>query len=162
MVCHWFLAMAEAAFSPGVPYLLSFFYKRDELGFRCGIFLSAAPLATTFAGALAYGITSGHPAIASWRLLFLVEGLPSIVMAAVVFLALPDSPDTARFLTEEEREVARARTVLQTGQEGKERLGMAGISVKAILSTFSQPQTLVLPLMVGSPPRPLSPLSLSP
>ncbi len=42
--------MAEAGFGPGVPYLLSFFYRRTELGFRCGIFLSAAPLATTFAG----------------------------------------------------------------------------------------------------------------
>ncbi len=50
MVCRWFLAMAEAGFGPGVPYLLSFFYRRTELGFRCGIFLSAAPLATTFAG----------------------------------------------------------------------------------------------------------------
>jgi hypothetical protein len=50
MACRWFLAMAEAGFGPGVPYLLSFFYRRQELGFRCGIFLSAAPLATTFAG----------------------------------------------------------------------------------------------------------------
>ncbi len=50
MVCRWFLAMAEAGFAPGVPYLLSFFYRRKELGLRCGIFLSAAPLATTFAG----------------------------------------------------------------------------------------------------------------
>ncbi|KAL1892502.1 hypothetical protein Sste5346_007012 [Sporothrix stenoceras] len=150
MACRWFLAMAEAAFSPGVPYLLSFFYKRNELGFRCGIFLSAAPLATTFAGALAYGITSGHSSLANWRLLFLVEGLPTIIMAVVVFFTMPDSPDTARFLTEEEREVARARTVLQTGQEGKERLGMGGINLRAILETFRQPQTLVLPLMYFS------------
>jgi len=50
MACRWFLAMAEAGFGPGVPFLLSFFYRRHELGFRCGIFLSAAPLATTFAG----------------------------------------------------------------------------------------------------------------
>jgi MFS family permease len=50
MACRWFLAMAEAGFAPGVPYFLSFFYRRKELGFRCGIFLSAAPLATTFAG----------------------------------------------------------------------------------------------------------------
>ncbi|ERS97938.1 MFS transporter [Sporothrix schenckii 1099-18] len=150
MVCRWFLAMAEAAFSPGVPYLLSFFYKRNELGFRCGIFLSAAPLATTFAGALAYGITSGHSSLANWRLLFLVEGLPTIVMAVVIFFTLPDSPDTARFLTEEERVVARARTIMQTGQEGTERLGMSGISVRAILDTFRQPQTLVMPLMYFS------------
>lgn len=149
MVCRFFLATAEAAFSPGVPYLLSFFYKRSELGLRCGIFLSAAPLATTFAGALAYGITSGHSALANWRLLFLVEGLPSILMGVVLFFLLPDSPDTAKFLTEEEREVARARGVLQAGHEGKKRLGTEGFSVSSILSTFTQPQTWIMPLMVS-------------
>lgn len=150
MACRFILAMAEAAFSPGVPYLLSFFYRRDELGLRCGIFLSAAPLATTFAGALAYGITSGHSALANWRLLFLVEGLPTIVMAVVVYFKIPDSPDTAKFLTEEERQVACARTMMQTGQEGKERLGFGGISIREILSTFKQPQTLIQPLMYFS------------
>lgn len=123
MAARCFMAAAEAAYGPGIPYLLSFFYLRSELGFRCGIFLSAAPLATCFAGALAYGITSGHPAIASWRLLFLVEGLPTIVMAGLAFLFIPDSPDTAKFLNEEERLVAKARALRQTGSDGRERIG---------------------------------------
>ncbi len=79
------------------------------------MFLSAAPLANTFAGALAYGITSGNPGMAKWRVLFLVEGLPTIVMAAVAWFFLPDSPEKARFLNEEEKEVARARGVAQAG-----------------------------------------------
>jgi hypothetical protein len=148
MVCRWFLAMAEAGFGPGVPYLLSFFYRRHELGFRCGIFLSAAPLATTFAGALAYGITSGHPALASWRLLFLVEGIPCFILAVFVWLYLPDSPDTAKFLNEEEKEVARSRAILQTGKEGKQRIGR--IEWREILETFKSPQTLIQPLMYFS------------
>lgn len=149
MVCRFFLAAAEAAFSPGVPYLLSFFYRRQELGLRCGIFLSAAPLATTFAGALAYGITHGHPAIANWRLLFLVEGLPTIIFAFFVFWYLPDSPDTAKFLTEEEKQVAKARAILQTGMEGTERIGTK-VNWSDILSTFKSPQTLIMPLMYFS------------
>ncbi|KAH8904356.1 major facilitator superfamily transporter [Coniochaeta sp. PMI_546] len=149
MVCRFFLAMAEAAFAPGVPYLLSFFYRRQELGLRCGIFLSAAPLATTFAGALAYGITSGHPSIANWRLLFLVEGLPTVIFAFVVFRYLPDSPDTARFLTEEEKQVAKARAILQTGMEGTERIGTK-VHLSDILSAFRSPQTLIMPLMYFS------------
>jgi len=55
MVCRALMGVFEIAFGPGVPYLLSFFYLRHELGFRSGIFLAAAPLATCFAGALAYG-----------------------------------------------------------------------------------------------------------
>lgn len=115
MALRFFMGLTEAGYGPGIPYLLSFFYLRDELGLRAGMFLSAAPLANTFAGALAYGITSGHPRIAKWRVLFLVEGLPTIVMAAVAWFFLPDSPEKARFLTTEEKEVARARGVRQAG-----------------------------------------------
>ena len=117
MACRFFLGIFEAGFGPGIPYLLSFFYLRHEVGLRIGIFLSAAPLATCFAGALAYGITSGHSHLANWRLLFLVEGLPTILMAPVAFFFLPDSPDRARFLNEEEKLVARARGVRQVGSE---------------------------------------------
>jgi sugar phosphate permease len=96
---------------------MSFFYLRRELGLRAGLFLSAAPLANTFSGALAYGITSGSPSIAKWRVLFLVEGLPTIVMAAVAWFFLPDSPEKARFLTEEEKLVVKARGVRRAGAE---------------------------------------------
>ena len=115
MALRFIMGVAEIAYGPGVPFLLSFFYLRHELGLRAGLFLSAAPLANTFAGALAYGITSGSPALAKWRVLFLVEGLPTIVMAAVAWFFLPDSPEKARFLTEEEKVVARARGVRQAG-----------------------------------------------
>lgn len=115
MVLRFLMGVAEIAFGPGVLFLLSFFYLRHEVGLRCGMFLSAAPLANTFSGALAYGITSGHPSLAKWRVLFLVEGLPTIVMAFVTYFFLPDSPEKARFLTEEEKAVAKARGVVQVG-----------------------------------------------
>ncbi|EED22082.1 MFS transporter, putative [Talaromyces stipitatus ATCC 10500] len=117
MACRFLLGAAEAGFGPGIPYLLSFFYSRRELGFRCGLFLSCAPLAATFAGALAYGITSGHPHIANWRLLFLVEGLPTILFVPFAYFLLPDSPGEAKFLTEEERAVAKARSLRRSGEE---------------------------------------------
>ncbi|KFX95719.1 hypothetical protein V490_03700 [Pseudogymnoascus sp. VKM F-3557] len=123
MVCRFFLALAEAAYAPGIPYLLSFYYMRNELGLRCGIYFSAAPLATCFAGALAYGITSGHAALENWRLLFLVEGLPSIAMAFVAFYVMPDSPEKAKFLNAEEKEAAKMRAMRQVGQEGATRVG---------------------------------------
>lgn len=123
MVCRFFLAVAEAAYAPGIPYLLSFYYMRNELGLRCGIYFAAAPIATCFAGALAYGITSGHAALENWRLLFLVEGLPSIAMAFVAFYFMPDSPEKARFLNEEEKEAAKVRAIRQVDQEGADRVG---------------------------------------
>jgi hypothetical protein len=103
---------------------------RHELGFRIGLFLAAAPLASTFAGALAYGITSGHSKFANWRLLFLVEGIPTLVMAVVAYFFLPDSPGRAKFLTEEEKVIARARGVRQTGEGGDSHHG--GLRLKDI------------------------------
>lgn len=79
------------------------------------MFASAAPLASTFAGALAYGITSGHTDMTNWRLLFLVEGLPTICMAPVAYFFIPDSPDRARFPTLEEKEITKARAIRETG-----------------------------------------------
>jgi MFS family permease len=122
MVLRFLMGLFEAGYGPSVPYLLSFFYLRHELGLRIGFFLSAAPLANTFAGALAFGITSGHSKLAKWRLLFLVEGLPTVMMALVTFFFFPDAPEKAKFLDEDEKRVAKARGVRQAGT--KERFGV--------------------------------------
>lgn len=119
---------------PGIIFLLSFFYLRHEIGFRCGLFASAAPLASTFAGALAYGITSGHSHLANWRLLFLVEGLPTILMAAVAFFFIPDSPEKARFLNAKEKEIVRSRAMRQVGTDANARIG--GFKLKDIGLVF--------------------------
>ncbi|KAL4922856.1 major facilitator superfamily domain-containing protein [Aspergillus aurantiobrunneus] len=142
MALRFILGAAEAAFGPGSPYLLSFFYGRRELGLRCGLFVSAAPLANTFAGALAYGITSGHSKLAPWRLLFLVEGAPSCVAAFLAWFFLPDHPSSARFLTEEEKDVARARSLRRSGEGERvggvdwKELGQTLLDVKPWITAF--------------------------
>ncbi|POS69158.1 hypothetical protein DHEL01_v212449 [Diaporthe helianthi] len=156
MACRFFLATAEAGFGPGIPYLFSFFYTRRELGFRCGIFLSAAPLATTFAGALAYGITGGHyssSTIASWRLLFIIEAIPPLILAFAVLFYLPDSAASARFLTDEEKAIARARALNYSGHhEGGTAQGhrLGSINPRDILGAIKTPQAWVMALMFFS------------
>lgn len=111
LVLRAILGTGEAAFSPGIPFLLSFFFKREELAFRTGLFISAAPLATSFASSLAWLITkvANHVHISAWRVLFLVEGFPSIVVAILAWYQIPDTPDTARFLNQREKGIARRR-----------------------------------------------------
>ena len=96
------------------------------------MFASAAPLASTFAGALAYGITNGHSSLSNWRLLFLVEGLPTILLAPIAFFFIPDSPDHAKFLNVEEKAIAKARAIRQTGSN--ERIG--GVDLKQLAQTL--------------------------
>ncbi|KAI0206683.1 major facilitator superfamily domain-containing protein [Astrocystis sublimbata] len=121
---RFLLGVFEACYGPGIIYLLSFFYLRHEVGFRCGIFASAAPLASTFAGALAYGITSGHSHLANWRLLFLVEGLPTVLLSVIAWFFIPDSPEQARFLNAEEKEIVKSRAMRQVGVDAKARIGI--------------------------------------
>ncbi|KAI1076807.1 MFS general substrate transporter [Whalleya microplaca] len=130
MALRFLLGAFEACYGPGIIYLLSFFYLRHEIGFRCGIFASAAPLASTFAGALAYGITSGHSHLTNWRLLFLVEGLPTVLMTIIAFYFIPDSAEKARFLTAEEKDIVRSRAMRQVGTDGNARIG--GFKIKDI------------------------------
>ncbi|KAK3944868.1 high-affinity nicotinic acid transporter [Diplogelasinospora grovesii] len=104
------LGIGEAGFT-GIPFYLSFFFKRHELAFRTAIFISAAPLATTFASSLAWVIIKVGESgpIAPWRLLFLLEGFPSVLIAVMAWNVVPDSPQTAKYLTRREKKVARLR-----------------------------------------------------
>ena len=105
------LGISEAAFGPGVPFYLSLFYKREELAFRNGLFVSAAPLATSFASSLAWVIVklSSDGPIAPWRTLFLVEGFPNLIVAVFAWMIIPDSPGTSRFLDPRLKKVAEMR-----------------------------------------------------
>ncbi len=47
--------------------------------------------------------------IAPWRLLFLIEGFPSVVVATIAWCVIPDSPETTWYLTDREKKVARLR-----------------------------------------------------
>ncbi|TKA64814.1 hypothetical protein B0A55_10552 [Friedmanniomyces simplex] len=115
LVLRALLGIGEAAFV-GIPFYLSFFFRQDELAFRIGLFISAAPLATSFASSLAWLIVrfGDRTGIASWRLLFLVEGFPACLVAAWAWRWIPDAPQTARWLSPRERRVATLRMRKET------------------------------------------------
>ncbi|KAK2806047.1 hypothetical protein FQN51_008000 [Onygenales sp. PD_10] len=106
MVCRVMLGITEAMYSGGVPLYLSYFYPREKLGLRTGIFISGSALANAYGGALAYGISHARGAIAPWRILFIVEGLPTCLVAVFAWFFLPDTPHEAKFLNERETEIA--------------------------------------------------------
>ncbi|KAL1970949.1 hypothetical protein VTN77DRAFT_2783 [Rasamsonia byssochlamydoides] len=115
MVCRVCLGIVESMYGPGVPLYLSYFYPREKLGLRTGIFISGSALANAYGGALAYGISQAKGSIGSWRILFIVEGVPTCLLGIVAWFCIPDSPQQARFLTEREREIAVALSLQQPG-----------------------------------------------
>lgn len=120
LILRGLLGIGEAAFV-GMPFYLSFFFRRDELAFRTGVFIAAAPLATSFASFLAYAIVKfgGVTGIASWRLLFLLEGFPACLVAVWAWYWIPDAPGTAIWLTSRERKVATLRMRNESAVDAK-------------------------------------------
>ncbi len=80
-------------------------YCRHEIQFRQALFFSAASVAGAFSGLLAFAINNmnGVGGLAGWRWIFILEGMATVVVAALAFFVLHDFPETASFLTEEER-----------------------------------------------------------
>ena len=66
-------------------------------------------LCSAFGGLIAFGIQQAHITIANWRLLFIVEGIPTVLLGVLVMLALPDRPEETPFLTEAERKLQLER-----------------------------------------------------
>jgi MFS family permease len=78
---------------------------------RSSIIFAFSALASAFGGLFAYGLTQIHTGtyFSSWRALFILEGIITILACPIFFFLFPESPTTARFLTDEEKEMMRLR-----------------------------------------------------
>jgi MFS family permease len=117
------LGLVEAGLFPGLTIYLTFFYTRRELALRIGYLFVAAALAGACGGLLAYAIghMDGIAGQRGWRWIMIIgkqascleslnislksdtEGLPTIIMGVLTFFLLPDNPESAHYLNEEER-----------------------------------------------------------
>lgn len=86
-------------------YYLTMWYCRHEIQFRQALFFSAASVAGAFSGLLAFAIgkMDGAAGLEGWRWIFILEGIVTVLVAVAAFFLMHDFPETAKFLTEEER-----------------------------------------------------------
>ncbi|KAI9323601.1 major facilitator superfamily domain-containing protein [Dichotomocladium elegans] len=105
IVARFFLGVAEAGLFPGIIYYLSLWYPRHLQTLRVSIFYSASTVAGAFGGVLAFGIVQmdGVYGLRGWQWIFLIEAIPTLLFTIVTYVILPEYPETAKFLTEEER-----------------------------------------------------------
>ncbi|KAK6387724.1 hypothetical protein LTS17_000993 [Exophiala oligosperma] len=103
------LGVFESTISPGFTLLVGIWYKPSEHAMRTCIWFSGNAFAGIFGGLLAYAIGHIESKVAAWRWLFIIFGLVTFIWGVVLLIFLPDSPLTARFLTEEERKFAQRR-----------------------------------------------------
>jgi MFS family permease len=105
MVARFAIGVAEAGFYPAVLYHMSFWYKPSEMPWRIALFYSVGQISSALSGLLAYliGFMNGLGGLPGWRWLFLLEGVPAIILSVPALFGLPDYPQTATMLTPEER-----------------------------------------------------------
>lgn len=104
-VLRFLLGAAEAGFFPGVIlYLTLWFPARVRVGV-VGLFVLAQPLSNGLGAPLSGWLLGldGLLGLAGWQWMFVLEGVPAIVLGVVTFAVLPDSPSGARWLPEDER-----------------------------------------------------------
>ncbi|KAJ7129739.1 MFS general substrate transporter [Mycena epipterygia] len=118
LLTRFFLGFVEAAFFPGSLFLLSKWYKRDEIGLRTAILYCGNIISNAFGSLMASGILAGMNGKlghAAWRWLFYIEGALTVFVAVVAIWVLPDFPATSKWLTEEERDLALLRMTEDAG-----------------------------------------------
>jgi MFS family permease len=108
---RFILGVFEAGMLPGIAYYMSRWYRRSELAFRLSLYIVMAPLAGAFGGLLASAILTldSFGSLTRWRMIFAIEGIITCLLALISFFTLTDRPETARWLTQEEKDLAIAR-----------------------------------------------------
>jgi len=112
-VLRFTLGAAEAGFFPGMIYCLTKWFPRRERARAIAGFMTAVVIAGVIGGPISGMLLSlnGAGGLAGWQWLFVVEGLPAVLLGVIVLRALPNEPSEARWLTPEEQRALTARLV---------------------------------------------------
>lgn len=105
-VLRFLLGVAEAGFFPGIILYLTFWFPAAARAKAVAMFMMAIPISTAIGSTLSSVlISAGHGAfgLSGWRFMFLVEGVPAMLLAVATWFYLTDRPATAKWLTEAER-----------------------------------------------------------
>jgi ACS family tartrate transporter-like MFS transporter len=102
---RFLLGATEAGFLPGVVYYLTLWFPPSRRARYMAVFLIAGPLSFIVGGPLSGVIlsTAQFAGLRGWQWLFLLEGLPTLLLAFLAPLLLPNSPSQANWLTQAEK-----------------------------------------------------------
>ena len=120
VVCRLFLGMAEGGLFPGLAVYLTLFYTKKELGSRIAYLFVSSALSGSVGGLIAYGISylDGVAGLRGWRWIMILEGIPTCLVGIATWFVLADGPESAYYLSPEERQLLLTRMRQQVGHTG--------------------------------------------
>ena len=117
------LGFAEAGYFPGIVLYLTYWFRQKEQARVLSLFLTGFALNNVL-GAPMSGFILQHVhwlGVASWRWLFILEGLPAIALGFFTYLVLPNRPSEAKFLTAEEKDWLQAELAREEARKAPGR-----------------------------------------
>jgi MFS transporter, ACS family, 4-hydroxyphenylacetate permease len=99
------VGIAEAGFVPGVLFYITLWFPTEHRARANALFMIAQPLAMAIGSPISGAILDSHGALGlrPWQWLFVLEGLPSVVLGLIAYVYLTDRPQKADWLTTEEK-----------------------------------------------------------
>lgn len=119
-VMRLLLGAAEAGLFPGVMLYLTYWFGREERARATGYFLLGVCVANIVGGPLGGALLEldGLLGFHGWQWLFVIEGLPAILLAFVVWKLLPDRPTSAKWLSRDEAVALERRLAAEHDSQG--------------------------------------------
>ncbi len=131
-VMRFLLGLAEAGFFPGIILYLTYWYPAHRRGRMTTWFMTAIALSGVIGGPVSgYILKTFHGANGwqGWQWLFLLEGIPSIIVGVLVFFVLDDRIAKARWLTDDERALLERNIAAE--EAGKHDMPLATVLTSA-------------------------------
>jgi MFS family permease len=143
LVARIFLGICEAPVVPSLTLISSQWYTKFEQGPRFAFWYSGLGIGQVIGGLLSFAfqhVTS--TSFQGWRMMFVVLGCVTVVLGVATFFLIPDSPSTAKFLTEAEK----AEIVQHVGHGTKSAVS-SRFNPRQLMDALTDPQLLLLSLM---------------
>ena len=138
-VMRFLLGLAEAGFFPGIILYLTYWYPAHRRGRMTTWFMTAIAISGVVGGPISgYILKSfdGANGWHGWQWLFLLEGLPSIIVGVLVFIVLDDRISKAKWLTNEERELLERNIAAEDATKEDHSIGKVMLSPRVLLMSL--------------------------
>ena len=139
-ILRFLLGIAEAGFFPGIIFFLTLWFPSIYRSRVVAMFMLAIPFSSIFGAPLSgalLNVTGGG--LDGWQWLFIIEAVPSVLMAVAVIFYLTDRPEQATWLAPEEKTWLTNRIASETGRKqaaGHMSIGQAITNGRVMLCAF--------------------------